>query len=84
MADMKEAVASAAKFITEMFPKANDIRLEEIVANGTVWNVVLSFVEGEKGLADILYPISNSNRSFKTIEVEKDSGEPRALRVWKA
>lgn len=81
MANMKEAVGVAAKFVADLFPEARDIRLEEIVADGSVWNVVLSFMPIENTLASML---GNPQRLFKTVEVQRDSGEPLALRVWKA
>jgi hypothetical protein len=81
MANMKEAVGTAAKFIAELFPDADDIRLEEVAAEGSVWSVVLSFVPDGKNLLSVF---DSPKRTFKTIEVERDSGEPLALRVWKA
>jgi hypothetical protein len=81
MASMKEAVAASAKFVEELFPEARDIRLEEIVANGPKWNVVVSFqTAGSYPLSELM----KMPRIFKQVVVERDSGEPVALRVWQA
>jgi hypothetical protein len=78
---MKEAVTAAAGFVGELFPNAKDVRLEEIVAQGPVWHVVVSFTAQESTLSQML---SQPQRTFKQVEVQRDSGEPIALRVWKA
>ena len=65
-----------AKFVEELFPEARDIRLEEIVANGPKWNVVVSFqTAGSYPLSELM----KMPRIFKQVEVERDSGETRCL-----
>lgn len=85
MANMKEAVVSAAQFVGDLFPNSKDVRLEEIVADESLWHVVLSFTltnESPPTIATMLGGLSQ--RLFKQVEVQRDSGEPIALRVWKA
>jgi hypothetical protein len=81
MANFKEAVAASARFVEELFPEARDIRLEEIVANGPKWNVVVSF---QTAASSPLSALMASSRIFKQVEVERDTGKPVALRVWQA
>jgi hypothetical protein len=81
MANMKQAVSAAAAFVGDLFQDARDIRLEEIVAHGPVWHVVLSFVSATD---NPLAMLGTPPRIFKQVEIQRDSGEPVALRVWKS
>ncbi|WP_041596971.1 hypothetical protein [Granulicella tundricola] len=83
MASMKQAVASAADFVKDLFPESRNIRLEEVAAKGPVWNVVVSFTEGADN-PTLLTIMGGPSRTFKQVEIERDSGEALALRVWKA
>lgn len=79
---IKDAVASASHFVEDLYPQARDIRLEEIQPDETSkWKVVLSFQIGESSsLASV---IGNSNRLFKSVEVDRDTSEPLSLAIWK-
>jgi len=82
MTPMKEAVSTAHQFIADLYPQAQDIRLEEIQPiEPTKWKVVFSFQVGEiSALASV---ISNNNRLFKTVEIDRNTNEALSLTSFK-
>ena len=84
MVDVKQAVSTANSFLADLYPAARDIRLEEVSLNaiGTTWQSVLSFRVVDSGQ---LAPLSSQgSRVYKQVDVDRISGEARALRAWKA
>jgi hypothetical protein len=84
MVDVKQAVSTANSFLVDLYPAARDIRLEEVALNtvGTTWQAVLSFRVVDSGQ---LAPLSGQgSRVYKQVDVDRLSGEARALRSWKA
>lgn len=81
MVDIKQAVQAAVASVEELYPQANDIRLEEIEPYGEVrWNVVISFKTGEPTtLASVM---GGGSRLFKRVEIDMNSGSLHALKVW--
>ena len=81
MITVKDAVKGAGEFVTELFPEAKDVRLEQVERHMALWQVIMSFKIGEtSGLSAAL---GQQNRLFKEVDVDADSGEPTALRMWK-
>jgi hypothetical protein len=84
MVDVKTAVTTANAFLMDLYPTAREVRLEEVALNaiGTAWQAVLSFRMVESGQ---MAPLSSQgSRVFKQVDVDRISGEARALRAWKA
>ncbi len=84
MVEMKDAVKNAIGFIEEFYPGAKDIRLEEVgpdrLKGLAAWSVVISFKTGESGtLSEVM---GRDFRLYKDVEIEADTGTPRALRNW--
>ncbi len=75
----KDAVQKAVTVIQDFFPRAKDIRLEEIEPFGEDWNVVLSFKTEEP--TTIAHVLGAETRLFKTITIA--SGEFHSMKVWK-
>ena len=89
MVDAKEAVSTATSFLNSLYEGARDVRLEEIALNslGTTWQVVLSFRGGDSGSHAIPVPGnigSSANRQTKQVDIDRMSGEARALRAYKS
>jgi hypothetical protein len=83
MTDVKQALATANAFLMDLYPTARDVRLEEVALNpiGTTWQTVLSFRIVESGQ---MAPLTQGSRTFKQVDVDRITGEARALRAWKA
>jgi hypothetical protein len=80
MITVKEAVKGAGEFVSELFPEAKNLRLEQVEGGSPVWKVVLSFNYGEpSGLAAVV----GQGRLFKQVDIDADTGEATALRMWK-
>jgi hypothetical protein len=79
--NMKTAVQTAAAFLTEMFPEIVDVRLEEVQVSdsGPWWDVVLSYLPSSYSAMLVNEP----KRIFKLVEIDYDTGEPHALKMWK-
>jgi len=81
MVTVKEAVRGAGQFVSELFPDAKSLRLEQVESGGPLWRVVMSFQLSEpSGLAVAL---GQDGRLFKEVDVDADTGEGTALRIWK-
>jgi hypothetical protein len=81
MVTVKDAVKGAGQFVSELFPDAKNLRLEQVESGGPLWRVVMSFQLGEpSGLAAV---IGHEGRLFKEVDVDADTGEGTALRMWK-
>lgn len=83
--DVKEAVATAKKFVTEIFEGENlaDVGLEEVVFDdgAKVWKVTVGFNrpwDRLKGLADVMSATPN-RRSFKVVRIEDRTGQVVSL-----
>ena len=80
MIGVKEAVPPAIAFVKDLYPEAKDIRLEQVQPESSAWSVVLSFQTGEATtLASVM---GASHRLYKTIQIDKENGEPLSLLVW--
>ncbi len=89
MVDAKESVSTATSFLNSLYESARDIRLEEVALNslGITWQVVLSFRGGDSGSHSLPVPGnmgSSANRQTKQVDIDRMSGEARALRAWKS
>jgi hypothetical protein len=82
MITVKEAVASATLFVTDLFPNALDLRLEQVEMIGSWWRVVISFKFSEP--STLLLAMGAQNRLFKEVDVDRESGQAVALRMFKA
>lgn len=83
--DVKEAVATAKKFVTDIFEGENlaDVGLEEVVFDdgAKVWKVTVGFNrpwDRLKGLADVMSAAPN-RRSFKVVQIEDRTGRVVSL-----
>ncbi|MFZ3213323.1 MAG: hypothetical protein WA188_17610 [Terriglobales bacterium] len=78
--DIKTAVDSARKFLSELFPEhARDILLEEVEKSGGNWLITLSFPGRDLSLFGTRIP--NQRREYKTVEVDGATGEPRSVKI---
>lgn len=89
MVDAKEAVSTASSFLNSLYDGARDVRLEEVALNSlaTIWQVVLSFRGGDSGSHALPVPGNiggSANRQIKQVDIDRMSGEARALRAWRS
>jgi hypothetical protein len=81
MVTVKDAVKGAGQFVSELFPEAKNLRLEQVEKGGPLWRVVMSFqIEEPSGLAAVM---GYQGRMFKEVDVDADTGKGTALRMWK-
>jgi len=80
MIDIKEAVGIGTKFLVDMFPDAQGVRLEEVDLTGQYWHVVLSFDGPEPSALALMK--GQTGRIFKDIKIDLDSGEALGMKVW--
>ena len=85
MTTIKEAVATASTFILELYPEAQDLRLEQIEMSGNKWEVVMSFRASDHSsrMVSLGQPVQPS-RIFKEVDVNRTTGEAVGLRMFKA
>ncbi len=81
MVNAKEAVRTANAFVADLFPEGSDLRLEQVAPEGPRWEVVFSFHIPEK--SSLLLALGQNQRVFKSVEVDRESGEPISIKVWK-
>ena len=80
---VKEVVSNAGQFVEELYPDARDVRLEEVSLTGALprWEVVVSFrLPIQNPLSAV---IGDNGRLFKLVELDQETGDPQALKVWK-
>jgi hypothetical protein len=79
----RDAVKEATGFFDEFYPGASGARLEEVDLSeeGPWWEVTLSFVADPETSFDAV--LGKSNRLFKVVKVDSESGQARGIRVWK-
>lgn len=93
----QQAVEVAQQSLLSIF-KLNypdSLRLEEIEMNGEYWEVTLSFVEPAKGdtadghsintlsLMGISQVLNSNKRSYKTVFVNKETGDVESIKIYK-
>lgn len=81
MITVKQAVVSATSFVADLFANAQDLRLEQVEMFGSSWRIVISFKLSEP--STLLLAMGGSNRIFKEVDVDRESGEATALRMFK-
>ena len=81
MVNAKEAAKISSLFVADLFPEGRDLRLEQVEPVGSDWEVVLSFQFPEH--SPLMLAIGQPNRAFKAVKVDRDSGEPISVKVWK-
>lgn len=81
MINAKEAVKAANAFVADLFPEGRDLRLEQVAPQGSDWEVVFSFNLAEQ--SSLMAALGQPSRLFKAVEVDRESGEPISVKVWK-
>jgi hypothetical protein len=87
MLDVKEAVKAATEFLGPLYPGATGFRLEEVEPGADdIWRVVLSFFPTDPSLSpiEVLSGTGGRKRLYKSIEINKNTGRPIALKMWRA
>jgi hypothetical protein len=82
MITVKDAVKSAGQFVSELFPEAKNLRLEQVENGGPTWRVVMSFYLGEPSSFAVAMG-TGQQRLFKEVDVDAATGVGTALRMWK-
>jgi hypothetical protein len=81
----KEAAQTAAKYLRDLIPTAEEILLEEVekttFEGKQYWNITLSFVLRTPGAAAGAYFMQPRTREFKSFQIDPDSGEVVAMRI---
>ncbi|MDX2044707.1 MAG: hypothetical protein SF097_26085 [Acidobacteriota bacterium] len=86
MIDVKEAVSVAKKFMKELYDPLqsalDELALEEIdqTDDGRYWLVTLGFSR-EKPIISMLSSTIQVERVYKTVKVDKGTGEPVAMQI---
>lgn len=75
MVTAKEAVQISSAYVADLFQQVHDLRLEQVAPHGQEWEVIFSFRPDSMAFGA-------SNRVFKAVEVDRESGEPRAVKIW--
>lgn len=84
MIDVKQAVKAAVEFVAELYPSAAGVRLEEVEPYHTEWHVVVSFFNGDPANSlTTLVTGGASSRLYKVVRIDNETGEARALKIWK-
>lgn len=79
--DSKTAVSVAYTYFRELFPAAQDVRLEEVElsGDGQFWLVTYSFAKPELTLFGSA--IANPQREYKVVKLDASSGEPQGVKM---
>jgi len=85
MVEIKQAVSIAKDFVTNLNAELgdlNDLALEEIsqTEDGRYWLVTMGFSR-QKPSPSKLLPSYQMERVYKTIKVDKETGEPVAMQI---
>ena len=83
MISVKDAVKDASGFFSEMFPNAQDVRLEEVELSeeGPWWDITLSFARPSQSTFDLM--VGQPNRIYKVVRVDGETGEARSVKIRK-
>lgn len=86
MIEIKDAVATAKKFLKELYASSHslkDLALEEIdqTDDGKYWLITLGYFREKSGISSILPVIQAVERDYKTIKIDKETGEPVAMQI---
>jgi hypothetical protein len=85
MKSVKDAVSIALAFTREMLQEdAEDFRLEEVEHDDSSWEITLSFVRPRKNasqLAQAVAGIRGLEREYKTVIIDAQTGDVRAMRM---
>ena len=78
--EIKDAVQAAKNFLVDLFPEAKQsLRLEEVDSTARQWSIVFSYV---KPLTTFEF-ISDGERLYKTVLIDRKSGVANAVKVFK-
>jgi len=79
--DSKSAVQQATAYFRELFPSAQDVRLEEVELSpdGESWLVTFSFAKPELTVFGAL--VSNPNRDYKVVKIDAKTGTPQGVKI---
>lgn len=85
MVEIKQAVSIAKEFIANLNAELGDLNglaLEEIsqTEDGSYWLVTMGFSR-QKPSEHTLWPNNQMERVYKTIKVDKQTGEPVAMQI---
>ncbi len=97
MISIKEAVQQAADFCQQLFPKAQDIILEEVERDDyeKFWLITLSFLtpaakqggielpdqEEQYNLPPMRYSFTRKERQYKILKVDAETGEVISMKI---
>jgi hypothetical protein len=86
--EARQAVQAAVNTVSEFFPNARDVRLEEIETpeGKNEWLVSLSLLLArEQTPVNILVPniLGNFERVYKIFTIDEETGKVRAMRIRK-
>lgn len=78
--DAKEAIKLAIDYIKEFYPEVENPLLEEVEddESNNSWLITLSFVLEQSDVSQFL---NITDRTYKTVEIEKSSGNVRAMKI---
>ena len=80
MVTAKQAVAAASGFLVDLIAETPELRLEQVSPLGPNWGVVLSF-KTEVDYQSIFN--GAEKRVFKSVTMDRESGEPQSMTMWK-
>jgi hypothetical protein len=79
--DSKAAVQQAGSYFRDLFPTAQDVRLEEVELSpdGKFWLVTYSFAKPDLAVFGAL--VSNPSRDYKVVKIEAETGIPQGVKI---
>jgi hypothetical protein len=79
--DSKSAVQQATSYFRDLFPTAQDLRLEEVElsTDGKFWLVTFSFAKPELNVFGAF--VSNPARDYKVVKIEAETGIPQGVKM---
>jgi hypothetical protein len=81
MIDSKDAVKQAMAYFRELFPTAQDPRLEEVERSpdAQYWLVTISFAKPDVILFGAA--VTNPNREYKIVKLNAKTGSPEGIKM---
>lgn len=79
--DSKSAVQKALLYFQELFPAAEDVRLEEVELSpdAQCWLITYSFAKPE--LTIFGTRMTNPQRDYKVVKLDAQTGEPQGIKI---
>jgi hypothetical protein len=82
----QQAIQAAVRFLNEIYEgnAAGSVRVEELEREEPSWHVTLSFfppAEVEPSVSRTMKSILGPERSYKTFEVDAETGEVRSMKI---